>query len=145
MKKRTYFIAIVLVSIFASCKTQKNLRERLFLVEDYKKVYFGSCLGYGFNRSKAIIEILQQDNSISSEYLQGRRNYRIIDSLAKLTAKEIKLDSIAVNYDETRGKRVFSKCLKGYNSKFLDSMAKTTYKLKVKKYKHFSEYKYIPN
>ena len=145
MKKINYFIAIILGVTLTSCSTQKKLRERLFLVSDYKKVYFGSCLGYGFNRSKAIIEILQQDNSVSSEFLQGRRNYRIIDSLAKLTAKEIKLDSIAINYDDNRGKRVFSKCLKGYNSKFLDSIAKTTYQLKVKKYKHYTEYKHIPN
>lgn len=145
MEKNNYFTAIILLIIITSCSTQKNLRERLFLVSDYKKVYFKNCLGHGFNNSKAIIEILQQDNSISSEYLQGRKNYRIIDSLAKLTAIEIKIDSIKNNYPDSRGKRVFSKCLKGYNSKFLDSIAKTTYQLKIKKYKHYSKYKYIPN
>lgn len=138
IKKTNYFIVFVMV--FYSCGIQRNLKERLFLVEDYKKNYFISCLGYGFNHSKAIIGIIQEDNSVSSEFLQGKRNYRIIDSLARITKKEIKRDSIEINYDDSRGKRVFSKCLKGYNSKLLDSLAKTTYKLKVKKYKHYSKY-----
>ena len=141
MKKINYFISIVILISLNSCKTQKNLKERLYLVDDYKKVYFMKCLSHGFNRSKAILEVIRQDNSVSSEYLQGRRNYRIIDSLAKLTRKEIRQDSIDINYPDSRGKRVFDKCLKGYNSKFLDSIAKTTYDLKIKKYKHFSKYK----
>lgn len=139
MKKIKYLI--IIATLFCSCVTQKNLSERLFLVEDYKKVYFMKCLSHGFNRSDAILEVIRQDNSISSEFVHGIKNYRIIDSLARLTREEIKLDSIKVNYPDSRGKRVFGKCLKGYNSKFLDSMAKTTYGLKIKKYKHYSEYK----
>lgn len=140
MKKQIY-LKLIIFLLLASCATQKNMKERLFLVEDYKKVYFIDCLKNGFNNSKAINEIINQDNSISSEFVHGIKNYRIIDSLAKLTRKEIKQDSIDINYPDSRGKRVFGKCLKVYNSKFLDSMAKTTYKLKIKKYKHYSEYK----
>ena len=129
MKKQIYS-KLMIVLLLTSCGLQKNLKERLFLAEDYKKVYFKKCLKHGFNESKAIIEILKQDNSTNSEFLHGIKGYRIIDSLAKLTAVEIKKDSIAINYPDSRGKRVFSKCLKGYNSIFLDSMARSTYKLK---------------
>jgi len=135
-----FFFTVSIVFITTSCKTQKNLRERLYLVEDYKKVYFSFCLKRGFNNSKEIKQILKEDNSVNSEFVHGIKNYRTIDSLAKLTREVIKQDSIAVNYPDSRGKRVFAKCLKGYNSTFLDSMAKTTYRLKVKKYKHFTEY-----
>ncbi len=143
MKKiNYYFVAIILTILFSSCKTQKNLRERLIIVEDYKKVYFKNCLGYGFNNSKKVNEILDEDFSLNSDFIQGKRNYLILDSLAKVTNKEIKKDSIQFYNDwKVRGKRVLTKCLNGYTSKWLDSMAKTTYNLKVKKYKHYSKYK----
>lgn len=141
MKKRNYFTAIILLIIITSCATQKNIKERLVLTEDYKRVYFTKCLYYGFNNSKAIIEVLQQDNSVNSEYAQGKKNYKIIDSLAKITNEKIKKDSTVMFQTDDRGKPVLYGCLNGYTSKWLDSIAKTTYGLKIKKYKHYSEYK----
>ena len=130
MKKQIYY-KLVIFLLCISCATKKNVQYRLILVEDYKKVYFKNCLGYGFNNSKIIREILSEDFSTNSDFIHGIKNYQIIDSLAKITNKEIKKDSINF-YKEwnIRGKRVFSKCLKGYSSVFLDSMARSTYKLK---------------
>ena len=92
MKKiNYYFVAIILTILFSSCKTQKNLRERLTIVEDYKRVYFRKCMYYGFNKTQEISKVLSLDNSVNAEYIQGKKNYQIIDSLAKITNQEIKV------------------------------------------------------
>ncbi len=142
MKKTNYFILIILTIIFSSCATQKDVRNKLLFAKDYKKVYFRNCLRHGYNNSKSVKKILEEDFSIYSDYAQGTRNYRIIDSLAAIAGKKIKKDSIEFfNIWQVKGKMVLAKCLNDYTSKWLDSMAKTAHNLKVKKYKHYSKYK----
>jgi len=66
--------------------------------------------------------------------------YLFIDSLAKNTASKIKLDSIyAIGKiaEGLQGKKVFSTCLRDYNSNWLDLMAKSQYKKYLKSDRNF--------
>ena len=131
MIKRFCFLSAILFLI-TSCAVKKDKTNRYnrSLREDYKKVYFTDCLKHGFNKSGKIKDILKEDFSTNSDFVHGLRNYNIIGSLARATNKEIKKDSIEFyNNWKVRGKRVFTECLNGYTSKWLDSMAINTYRL----------------
>ena len=128
MKKQFYSLMILVILV--SCASNKNTKYRKVLVSDYKKVYFRKCLYHGFNKSQAVTEILTMDNSIHSEYIHMQKDYKIIDSLARITAQEIKKDSMEMYQTDDRGKPVLYGCLKGYTGKWLDSIARNTYKVK---------------
>lgn len=93
-----------------SCKVKKNITDtyKVSLIEDYKKVYFHNCLKYGFNNSKRINNILNEDFSLNSDFVHGIRNYEILDSLSKVIVKEIKTDSVEFyNVWQVRGEKGF--------------------------------------
>ena len=124
-------LIIYCLLLFYSCgnKEKFHISEKdEYFMNNFKQVYFCSCLKYGFNQSSEIKQILAEDKSSSSDFLLGLKNYKLIDSLALITRKEIKKDSIISNKkraEGAKGKRVFKYCLDKYNSKWLDSLAYT--------------------
>jgi len=131
VKKILFGFCFVVIS---SCMAQKNnkvMAQETFWVNEFKEVYFKRCLKHGFNNRSEINQILSQDKSNSGDFPLGIENYRFIDSMAKVTSKKIKQDSINHPWKkipDSTGKRVFKYCLDDYTSKWLDSLAKTRLK-----------------
>ncbi|WP_146228826.1 hypothetical protein [Mesonia sp. K7] len=125
--KRNFLLFIIILFMY-NCKTttRTTKAEYNFLRDHFKFTYFQDCLKHGFNKSDEIMKILVEDKSYRSDFILGMQNYKYIDSLAKLTAKAIKKDSIkslTTAHESAQGKKVFKKCLCDYNSKWLDSIA----------------------
>ena len=96
--------------------------------DEFKKVYFIDCIRRGYNDSPDIRKILNQDRSRMGDFPLWFNGYRLTDSLALLTQKEIQADSIerdtVPRFPDDRGnKRVFLFCLMKYESEWLDSIA----------------------
>lgn len=118
------------VILLVSCKTSKSAVEKNTYVKEFKLTYFCDCLKHGFNNSTEVNALLKSDKSHFGELILGRK-YSFIDSLAIETSKQIKLDSIqsyASRSEGTQGKKVFSKCLSEYSSKWLERLAKRAYR-----------------
>lgn len=119
---------LVLVLIFSGLNSTAQISKKDF-VREYKLQYFKACLKNGFNKNAAIRQLLQEDVSGYSESILGN-NYRRIDSLSLITVAKIKSDSassIGRRAEGSEGKRVFSKCLCQYNSRWLRSAASKAY------------------
>ena len=124
-------ISALLVFIFFGCSFKDNKTTiKSIYIEEFKIAYFRSCLKYSFNNSKEINNLLHIDRSGYGEPILGN-GYFLIDSLSKIALKKIQQDSIQSLgrvAEGSQGKKVFSNCLKGYNSKWLDSIANAEYK-----------------
>nr|WP_315175382.1 hypothetical protein [uncultured Flavobacterium sp.] len=125
MKK---LITIFYIFIVFSCSTTRTTQEnKNIYIDEFKLKYFAGCLKHGFDNSNEIRKLLEIDKSGYGELILGEK-YFFIDSLARITAKKIKLDSlnsIGRKAEGSAGKHVFSECLCNYNSKWLDSIAKS--------------------
>ncbi len=113
-------------------KEEKVLKK--IYIKEFKYRYFASCVKNGFDNSKEVQTLFEVDNSGYGEPILGDK-YLLIDSIAKITAKKIKLDSvnsIGKIAEGVQGKKVFSTCLCEYNSNWLDSIAKNEYKKNLK-------------
>ena len=119
---------LICFSFLFSCSTIRNsAKEEDIYIKEFKFAYFAGCLKHGFDNSNEIRKLLEIDKSGYGELILGEK-YFFIDSLARITAKKIKLDSlnsIGKVAEGTEGKQVFSECLCNYNSKWLDSIAKS--------------------
>ena len=127
--KRNIWKFLFLLLLFFNCKTTKEINERY--LSEFKNMYFIECIQHGFNNNKEINFLLKQDKSLNSDFILGIKTYNLIRKLAKKTAKEIYFDSIkSMKYahKSNKGKKVISKCLYVYKSKYLDSIAKRQFK-----------------
>jgi len=135
MKKLFLLFSLIIVFCCKQLKQRYESQSDKYFIENFKQVYFSLCLRYSFNNSDEINKILKEDMSSSSDFLLGIENYKFIDSLSKITAKQIKKDSIESiikRAEGSRGKRVFKRCLDDYTSKWLDSLAKARLKMNNK-------------
>ncbi|TRX29907.1 hypothetical protein FNW52_20470 [Flavobacterium sp. ZT3R18] len=125
MKNITYLLCVLFLF---SCSTIRNSKkDKDIYIEEFKFAYFAACLNHGFDNSKEIKKLFEIDKSGYGELILGEK-YFFVDSLARITAKKIKLDSlnsIGRKAEGSDGKHVFSECLCTYNSKWLDSIAKS--------------------
>lgn len=132
MKKITYLLCLLFLF---SCSTIRNSKKNKDIyIEEFKFTYFAGCLNHGFDNSKEIKKLFEIDKSGSGELILGDK-YLLIDSLTRVTAKKIKLDSlnsIGRVAEGSEGKHVFSECLCKFNSKWLDSIAKSEYRKQLK-------------
>lgn len=115
------------------------------LIPEFKVNFFCSCLREANQNSHAIKEVLNQDNSIASDFPLGIENYQLIDSLARKVNESILQDSIQLatffcgdckdkeEFERKRangkiGRRIMTHCLDFYESEELDSIARQAFR-----------------
>ena len=123
------------VFAFIACSPSKNRYNKNFkiaYIEAYKLQYYRKLLQTGFNNSNAINEILQLDRTIGmSDFYLTNEEQKPFDSLIKIdNMKMVKdsLESIGLRAEGAEGKRILGYAMKIYNSKWLYSLAKSSYK-----------------
>lgn len=132
MKSTLIVFSFLMLLSCSATKEEKELKK--IYITEFKFRYFASCIKNGFDNSKEAQTLFEVDNSGYAEPILGDK-YLFIDSIAKITAKKIKLDSlnsIGKKAEGVKGKKVFSTCLCEYNSNWLDSIAKSEYKKNLK-------------
>ena len=135
-KKFIYFF-ILLVSLNGlQCKSthnsasQKAMYKSIY-IDQFKLTYFRQILIKGYNNSKAIQEIISDDNSGFTEPILIEGDYKLIDSLTTFDNEKMKIDSTEGNQraEGAQGKRPLGFILdRLINSKWLDSVANQRYK-----------------
>ena len=129
-------LSFLILTFLISCAVKRNENSfKKVYINEFKFFYFRNCLKNGFNNSVEINKLLIFDKSGYGEYILGN-GYVMIDSLTKINEQKMKLDSlnsIGRVAEGTEGKKVLSTCLCNYNSKWLDSIAKSEFKKMEKK------------
>ena len=99
-------------------------------VTEFKYRYFQESLKKGFNNNVEIIKLFEIDHSGYTEPILSDESYNLINKLARKANEIMVQDSLRFIGRRAQGgigKRVFSKCLSDFNSKWLDSIAKDEY------------------
>jgi hypothetical protein len=137
----TKYILKILICIFIfSCKPSHEIVFRKQMKEsfiyDFKITYFQKLLLVGYNNSKEISTIVRNDQSGFGEIILSVDDFRILDSIVNAHNKIMIVDSIngKMRAEGTQGKRVLGFALNNYNSKWLDSLAKSRCKIFIKDY-----------
>lgn len=132
--KHLLFIGIVGM-LFLSCnkhiaKLPKN-EDQKFLDKELKLSFFKSCLRYGNNNSKSVLQVLKYDISLQMDFPLGIEGYGLADSLGRLIGDRIREDSLYQynrylgnnpDFKDLYGSRVLFFCLDFYESDELDSI-----------------------
>jgi hypothetical protein len=127
---------ILITSAFFNCKPNKLLQYKMnykkAYVYDFKIKYLKKLLSEGFNNSGEIKAILLYDHSKGlSDPALSMDDFKLIDSFAKIGNLEMVRDSLTKvgRAEGAGGKYVFSFALEKFNSKWLDSLANSRYKM----------------
>lgn len=123
----------VLSSMTVSCHNipQKQFREAY--IQEFKLVYFKSCLNNTFNNTE-IRHLNKTDKSGMSEPILGADVYSLIDSLTRVDASgSIRLSGDSGELSEgSEGIAAYRICLNAYTGKRVERLAKRRYR-EVKK------------
>lgn len=125
--KRT--VTFIWSALLISCAPSMQQRYKQAYLDEFKLVYFKSCLKNGFDNDQ-INYLNQTDKSGMTEPILGTNVYGIIDNHSRLTAnKAHKQSSIEAGIPvEAQGIHLYAECLDAYTSKWLDSMARAEHK-----------------
>lgn len=129
MKKLSLLLLLILCSC-SSSRNNDNAYKEIYL-SDFKIKYLEACLIHGYKDNKAIKKLIVQDINGFGVPILGKA-YDLVDSLTLQSVKQIEKDSIDREgkvAEGGNGKKVLKHCLCFYNSKWLDSIAKTNYKI----------------
>lgn len=135
------FLGLLLSILINSCTSLKKNHKSNVLKEpflySFKLVYFQKLLLEGYNHSTEIKTILSQDKSTGyGEPLLSKEDYKIIDSCAAINNQKMIQDSlqkIGKVSEGMQGKHIFTFALNGFQSKWLDSLAKARFEVYRKK------------
>lgn len=100
-------------------------------IDQFKLTYFRQLLIKGYNNSKAIQEIINEDHSGFTEPILTIDDYKIIDSLTSVDNQKIKTDSInriGRVAEGAAGNHTLGFIMDKLESKWLDSIANKRYK-----------------
>ncbi len=143
MIKKSFFLLAFILCCCESPNRQMPVDDPMLKanIEEFKRVFFESCLARGSKRK--LLRIFDNDISTSSDFRLGIYRYRAIDSIALRVNKQITLDSIArhkrmcFDCDSSElnrmreegyiGHMTLKFCLDYYNSHELDSIAKSMF------------------
>lgn len=134
---RNYLITLLSCLLIIACKSQQETRLYNVQIKDsylytFKITYFKQLLIKGFNNNDAIRSIVNSDRSGFGEPILTLRDVVLIDSLTKIDSAVMVSDSIKTIgrvAEGAQGKHVFSFALYKFQSRWLDSLAKSQYKL----------------
>ncbi|MGV3459115.1 MAG: hypothetical protein ACO1N9_01545 [Flavobacterium sp.] len=130
MKKQAALLILVFLTGCASKQDiakrnyEKNLRDAT--IHFFKIQSFCSCYKFSFKQNDITMLMAQEDLMGSFDMLQNPDILKTIDSLGRTEAEKIKPSDYA---DFEGKKRITMSCLEFYNSKRLDSIAKTKFTL----------------
>ena len=128
-------ICILLFSCKSTAIRTYNKQMKEVFIYDFKVRYFRKLLKEGFNNSESIKSILKHDISGFGEMILTMDDLNLIDSLVNIDNQKMTADSISrskLHREWDHGKRVFDYALLKYNSKWLDSLARASYRLSAK-------------
>lgn len=128
MKKEFFFI-IIIISLIA-CNSQKSNIYNEISVQSFKDRTLEKCLQLGYEDKNLINKINNIDRSIYNPIATALYDEKIYSILTPVI-KKMKIDStnsMQKVSEAKAGKNVFSSCIKYYNSKELNNIARKEYK-----------------
>lgn len=137
---RQQITAMIFILSLISCKPgyevtyKKQMKEAY--INDFKLIYFTKLFDVGFDYPKEIMEKFKKDGSGYSEPLLSGEDIQLINQFVKIDNQQMISDSIqriGTVAEGAQGKNVLSFLLTKYNSKWLDRLAKTRYKIYKKR------------
>jgi hypothetical protein len=134
MQKR--ILTLMMPLLFLACKTTRQTNTYTAQMKeaylyDFKITYFKKLLLAGYNNSDDAKSLIRKDQSGFGEIILSPDDYNMLDSIVKIDNEVMIKDSLNGNRraEGTQGKRVLGYALNKYESKWLDSLADTRYKL----------------
>lgn len=127
-----FFIGFLMFSCTTFNQSSKKQAFKTVYIDDFKIKYVKKLLLESYGHSAAIQEVIGKDNSGFTEPILSESDLRIMDSLVKVDHQQMLQDSIArigKVSEGAVGKHVFSYVLNKYNSKWLDSLATSRFRM----------------
>jgi hypothetical protein len=149
IQKTTLLLVVVIMSLFLSCRIYKRepfnylgsekTKELDFFVKLFKDRVFFKCLNYGYGNDLYfnVTTLMASKDLFNSSDSENFLDKKLIDSLAKRLILNLPPPSVHVEDLKTISDKNFivSTALSYYESKELDSIAKSEYKKKIKENK----------
>lgn len=130
------FRLLMVLIIGLSCNGSHHLTShhkvnKTIYIDQFRLTYFRQLLNKSYNDSKAIQEIINNDNSGFTEPVLTSNDYNLIDSLTKLDNIKLIIDSTEGNRraEGAQGKRPLDFIITKLRGKWLDSLANERYKI----------------
>jgi len=126
---RSLLLLAILSSMNVSCFSIPQKRFKEAYIEEFKLVYFKSCLNNTFNNTE-IRDLNKRDKSGMSEPILGAHVYSLIDSLTRVNASEsFRLSGDSGELSEgSEGIAAYRVCLDAYTGKGVERLAKRKYR-----------------
>ena len=132
-----YSILLLLIALTCiQCQSSKRSRflrreYKAIYIDQFKLTYIRKMLLKGYNNSIAIQEIIKSDHSGFTEPIITVEDIKLIDSLTTIDNQKMIADSSwgSKRAEGSQGKRPLGFIYSRLESKWLDSLAKSSYKL----------------